>query len=101
MSKNPFLNALAAILYIVFVASLMFYGTKNAKPEDSILAPIAILSLFSLSAALMGYFLLSKPFLLYLDGKKKEATSLLFQTILAFAAITAGVFILFLSGILS
>jgi hypothetical protein len=100
MTKNPFINAGAATLYIVLVASVMFYGTEHGKPQNSILVPIAVISLFSLSAAMMGYFFLYQPVQLYLDGKKKEATSLFVKTLLTFAAITAGIFILFLSGIL-
>ena len=78
----------------------MFYGTEHTKSVNSVIVPIAILSLFSLSAALMGYFFLFQPVQLYLDGKKKEATSLLVKTILVFASITAVIFTLFLSGIL-
>lgn len=100
MTKNPFINAAAAILYIVIVASVMFYGMEHAKPGNSVIVPIVVLSLFSLSATLMGYFFLYQPAQLYLDGEKKEATSLLTKTILVFAVITGGIFILFLSGIL-
>ena len=100
MTKNPFLNALSATIYIILVASVMFYGTEHTKPVNSVIVPIAVLSLFSLSAVLMGYFFLYQPIQLYLDGKKKYATSLFVQTILVFAIITAGIFTLFLSGIL-
>jgi len=100
MTKNPFINALASILYIVFVASVMYYGMGHTKSENSVIVPIAVLSLFSLSVALMGYFFLFQPVQLYVDGKKQEATSLLVQTILVFAVITAVITALFLSGIL-
>lgn len=100
MTRNPFINAFAGIAYIALVATVMFYGTEHAKPEDTILAPIAILSLFSLSATLMGYFFLYQPLQLYLDGKKKEATTLFTHTLLVFSAITAIVLTLFLSGLL-
>lgn len=100
MTKNPFINALAGIAYIAIIASVMFYGARNAEAEDSVLAPIALLSLFSLSAALMGYFFLYQPLQLYLDGKKKLATSLFTQTLLVFAGITAVILTLFLSGII-
>ena len=100
MTKNPFVNAFAGIFYIILVACVMFYGTEHTKPVNSVIVPVAVLSLFSLSAALMGYFFLYRPVQLYLDGKKKEATSLFVQTILVFAVITAIIFSLFLSGIL-
>ena len=100
MTKNPFINAFAAILYIILVASVMFYGTEHTKSVNSVIVPIFVLSLFSLSAAFMGYFFLYQPVLLYLDGKKKEATKLFVQTILVFAGITAVIFTLLISGIL-
>ena len=78
----------------------MFFGTEHTKAGNSVVVPIAVLSLFTLSAALMGYFFLYQPVQLYLDGKKKEATSLFIRTILVFAIFTGAIFILFLSGIL-
>lgn len=99
MTKNPFINAVTGTLYIMLVASLMFFGTEHSRPGNSVIVPIAVLSLFSLSALLMGYFFLYQPIQLYLDGKKKEATKLFGHTILVFAVITAGIFALLLSGI--
>ncbi len=66
MSKNPFLNALAASAYIVLVASGVYYGPKVVGPVDSVLAPIAFLSLFTLSAAIMGYLFLATPIRMYI-----------------------------------
>ncbi len=100
MTKNPFLNAAVMNLYIILVACVMFFGMEHTKSNNTIVVPIAVISLFSLSATLMGYFLLFNPVILYLDGKKKEATSLLVNTIITFAVITAAIFTLFLSGIL-
>jgi len=101
VTKNPFINAFCSLAYIVLVASIFYFlsHTQRNKP-DTIVDPIALLSLFTLSAALMGYFFLYQPVLLYLDGKKKEATSLFVRTILVFAGITIIVFILLLSGII-
>lgn len=102
MTKNPILNALCALGYITLVGVVMNFvtQTQGSKP-DTIFAPIAFLSLLTLSAALMGYFFLFQPVLLYLDGKKKEATSLLVRTIMVFASFTAIIFALLLSGIFS
>jgi len=99
MTKNPFLNALAAGLYIVMIASVMFYGTKNLGPTDSIIAPIAMLSLFTLSAAVMGYLFFYQPVMLYLDGKKKNAINLFLKTVFVFAGFTALALTLLFSGI--
>ncbi|HVE81080.1 MAG TPA: hypothetical protein VNA68_03035 [Candidatus Dormibacteraeota bacterium] len=89
MSKNPIINALAALAYITIVALVMFYGSKSAPEEDNILAPIVFMSLFTLSAAVMGYLFVYQPLTLYLDGKKKVAASFFLRTIAAFGAITA------------
>ena len=74
MTKNPIINAGAGVLYIVVVASVMYYGTQFSGTNDnSVLAPIAALSLFSLSAAVMGFLFLSEPLQLFLENQKKEA----------------------------
>lgn len=101
MTKNPFVNAFCAIAYIVLVGVVMnFVSQTQSNKPDTAFAPIAFLSLLTLSAALMGSFFLYQPVQFFLDGKKKEATKLLLQTILVFAAITAVIFTLFLTGIL-
>lgn len=100
MTKNPFLNALAAAGYILLISFVMFYGTKNLPPEDSFIAPVAMLSLFTLSAAVMGYVFFFQPFQMYFDGKKKEAIKLAMQSVVAFAGITTLFLIILFSGIL-
>lgn len=100
MTKNPFINALCALAYIVLVATVMnFLSHTHSNRPDTVFAPIAILSLLTLSATLMGYFFLYQPVQLYLDGKKKQATSLFVRTILVFAGVTVVIFALFLLGI--
>jgi len=90
-------NAILASGYIVLVASLMFFGSRFAGGPDTVLVPIAMLSLFVLSAAVMGYLFLLQPALMYLDGEKKEAIHLFAKTLATFAVITAILFaILFL-----
>jgi hypothetical protein len=100
MTNNPFLNAIGAIIYIFAVAIFMFYGTKHIKPEDTVMAPIAVLSLFTLSAAVMGYIFCYQPVLLLIDGKKKEAVDLFLKTTLIFGVITFSILIIFFSGII-
>ncbi len=88
MSKNPILNALAAVLYIVAVAGIMFYGLQSLKINNTILIPITIISLFTLSAAMMGYIFLYNPIQLYfVDNQKAAAAKLFLQTVGAFATI--------------
>ena len=100
MSKNPYLNALAANLYIVTIASFLFWGMKLLPREDSFLAPIAMISLFTLSAAIMGYLFCLTPIMLYIDGKKKQAVTFFLQTVLGFGVLTVIVFSLLFSRII-
>ncbi len=100
MSKNPFINAFCATLYITLVASLFFYGSKLFPPEDTILAPIGMLSLFTLSAAVMAYLFLYQPLVLYFDDHKKRALDLFLQTVTVFAALTMLDFVLLYFGAL-
>src|SRR3989344_2635093 len=100
MSRNPFVNAALAAAYIAVVASLMYYVPKAVGLVDSVFVPIAVLSLFVLSAALMCYFFLFQPVQMYLDGQKKEAIDLFVKTVGVFAGITILIFaILFFSSI--
>lgn len=100
MTKSPFFNAALATLYIAIVASVMTYVDKMSGPPKSIIVPVAVLSLFTLSAAVMGYLFLYQPARLYLDGKKKEAVSLFLQTVAVFAGITVLAFALLFSGVM-
>jgi hypothetical protein len=87
MTTNPFLNALAALCYIIAIVLAIFYGGPLlAGTDDSILIPMAMLSLFVFSAATMGYIVLYQPIVMFLEGKKVEATDLFLKTIGAFGA---------------
>jgi len=99
MTKNPFLNAISATLYIALIGLFMFYGTELFPQKDTLLTPIAMISLFTLSAAVMGYIFLSQPLMLFLDGHQKHAVKLFLQTVAAFAAITILVFVLIFLGV--
>lgn len=99
MSKNPIINDLSASAYITLVATTMYFGTKIIPKEDSFVAPIAMISLFTLSAAVMGYIFCYQPLQLYFDGKKKQATKLFLQTTLVFAVLTALAFVSLFTGL--
>ncbi len=93
MTNNPYLNALLAAAYIALVACVMYFGTSTmAGKEDTVLAPIAMLSLFVLSAAVMGFIFLFQPLQLLVKGDVASATTLFLKTLVTFAAITAVVF---------
>lgn len=99
MTRKPLTNALFAMMYIIIIVSVMNYIMTHTKGPDTILAPIGMLSLLTLSAATMGYLFLYEPFQLYFDGKKKQAADFLLQTIGFFGGITALIFIAILLGL--
>jgi hypothetical protein len=88
MIKNPILNSIFAAIYITIVACIMFYGLRNAPPTDTLLAPMVIISLFTLSAAVMGYLFCYEPLRMYLEGQKKESLQFFLKTVASFAVIT-------------
>jgi len=73
MTKNPFVNALAATTYITVIASMLYYGPQAIAPANSVIVPIILLSLFVLSAAMMGYFFLYQPLQFFFEGKQKAS----------------------------
>ena len=91
--KNALLNSLGTTAYIAAVASLFFYGLKNLGPGNTVLIPIFMLMLFVFSAAFTGLLVFGRPMLWYLDGKKKEAVSLLVSTLLIFLITALVVFL--------
>jgi len=94
MSRNPYINALLAGLYIVFVVLLITYGPAYVRDKpDTILAPMAMLSLLVFSVALMSYLFFLQPVQMFLEGQKVEAVELFTKTLAAFAVITGIVLI--------
>ena len=87
MTRNPYANAVAAAAYIVLVAMVMTFG-REFGPDESVFIPIAVLSLFVLSAAVMGFIFFFQPVQMYLDGAKKEAIDLFLKTLATFAGLT-------------
>ncbi len=95
MTKNPFLNALGATLYIVLIVLFINSLKVFADKPDTIIIPIAMLSLFVLSAATMSTLFFYRPIQIYLDGDKKGAFDLFLKTLVVFACITALIFLAF------
>jgi len=79
--KQAFVNSLLTSLYIVGVGLFLYYGTLMKFGRNNFTAPIAMLFLFVFSAALTSYLLLGMPARMYIDGKKKEALSLVTHTL--------------------
>ncbi len=86
--KTAIINSLGVFAYVVAIATVMNNAEKLFGKEDTIATGIAFLMLFTLSAGVVGSLIVGKPIFMYLDGKKKEAVSLLAWTLGCIAVIT-------------
>lgn len=98
MSKSKLIttslvSSIIASLYISGVAFLMSNGEKLFGKNNSVFSGIAILLLFVISAAVMGFTILGRPLMMYFDGFKKEAVKLFYLTIIWLILIAAIIFI--------
>jgi hypothetical protein len=91
--KRAFIDALGTTAFIILVVLFIFSLQVLSSKEDIIIIPIAMLLLFVTSAAITGFLVFGKPIMLYIDGKKTEAISLLNYTIGILFLITIIVFI--------
>ncbi len=92
--KKPFLYAFAAAVYIIIIV-FVINAVTSILPGKSMLIPMTLLSLFVLSAAIMGFLFLSEPFRLYMENQKKEAITF-FTKIVGFFACFAVIFMILL-----
>ena len=90
---RAFIDAIGTVVYIILVASFMFSLQDLAQKEDTIFVIASALLLFVCSAAITEFLVFGKPVMLYLDGNKKEAVSLLGHTIGILFLITLIIFI--------
>lgn len=91
-----FLHALATIVYIALVVLIMSNANHWFGPGNNLIG-IAILSLFVLSATIVGALILGRPILWYLDGKKSEGIKLFFYTLSWLLVFTIIVFVILAS----
>lgn len=84
MKNNPLINALLAGMYILLVVGII-YSLQSPNTPDTIFAPIFLLSLFTLSAAVMAFIFFYQPFKLYFDNHRKEALTYFMKTVGYFA----------------
>lgn len=75
--KWSFVHSLLVAAYITGVAFLMQNAERVFGKMDSVVGVIAFLTLFTLSALVVGGLLVGKPLMFYLDGKKKESVWML------------------------
>ncbi|MFA7243901.1 MAG: hypothetical protein WC080_01240 [Patescibacteria group bacterium] len=82
------INAIGIAAYVVLVVLFLNNGEKIFGKMNSIIGSATFLMVFVLSALVVGILSVGKPLMLYFDGKKKEAISLLLYTVLFVAIIT-------------
>jgi len=94
--KKPFLLALVAAVYIVFIV-LTINTFSSFMPEDNLIIPMTMLSLLVLSVAVMAFLFFYEPVQLLIENRKQEALALFAKTLGFFACfVVISVFILFL-----
>ena len=67
----------------------MTFGNRMSGRPNSFIVPVAVISLFTLSAAVMAYLFCYQPIQLYFDGHKKSAITLFLHTVGIFGLFTA------------
>ena len=77
--------AALAVLYVAAIATLMTHLEAVFGPgpdtDGDIFAPMLFLLLLVVSVATMAVLVFGKPLMLYIDGKKREAVSMVLCTI--------------------
>jgi predicted membrane channel-forming protein YqfA (hemolysin III family) len=101
MTKTPLINAVSAITYIVIVVVIMTVITQPLKNKpDTFFAPIVVLSVLTLSVAVMAYLFFYHPLILFIENKKTDAIQFFIRTVAFFSIFTAlALFLLFCLGI--
>lgn len=101
MSKNPIINALSTLAYIILVVTVMNFVTQPLKNKpDTFFAPVTFLSVLTLSVAVMAFLFFYQPLQLFIEGEKKEAVNLFTKTVSIFSVITIVALILLSSGLI-
>ena len=85
INKNPYVSALLAGAYIMLVVFGLNQTADLEGIDGTFYVPMFMLSFFVFSAAIMSYFFVMNPVMLYLDGHKKEAVSHFLKTLGTFA----------------
>jgi len=95
--KRAIIDSVGTAVYIILVVSFIFSLQIFSSKPDTIIIPIAMLLLFVCSAAITGFLVFGKPVMLYIDGKKREAISLLGYTLGILVFLTLRSFILLIA----
>jgi len=92
LNKTGFLQAVGVVVYCAVIATIMSNGNKIfGNIDNSYFGPLTFLTMFATSALICGLLVFYKPYLLFFEGKKKEAV----ETVLSTAASLFGFLILF------
>lgn len=76
-----FLFSLGVVAYVFLVVLVMNNGNSLFGTMDNFWGPLAMLLLFTVSAAITGSLVFGRPIYLFLNGMKKEAVTLALYTI--------------------
>lgn len=80
--KSAFVSSIIIAVYVVFVVMIITLVDQRIFQDSTrVLIPIFMLMFLVFSVAFMGFMIFGKPAMLYVDGKKKEALSLLGYTL--------------------
>lgn len=89
------LQALLITLYCSLVGLVMWKGNEIFGRVDSIISPIAVLVMLSVSALICGLIVFYKPYKLFFANKREEAINVVVST-----AISLFVILLILFGVM-
>lgn len=81
LTLQGFLFSLGVVAYVFLVVLVMKNGDTLFGATNNLLGPMAILLLFTVSAAITGSLVFGRPIYLFLNGLKKEAVTLALYTI--------------------
>lgn len=87
INKNPFINAVLAAGYIVGIVFVMGNIVDRPQVTGTLLVPMVMISLFVLSAAVMGFLFVYEPMRLFWENQKPQAVSFFLKTLGTFACI--------------
>lgn len=89
-----FFHALSVAVYVGLIAVVITNSQDWFGPATDFWGPALILMLLTLSVAVVGSLIFIRPALWALDGRKKEALALLFDTLGWLAIMTIIAFII-------
>ena len=74
--KKGFVYSFSIVAYVILIASILQSSNSLFGQSSDVLAPIAMLLLFVVSAAIVGSLMFGEPIYLLINGDKKESLML-------------------------